>query len=177
MSGKRPAKRLKIQAKANAPAISVSEGQKESIARALRTGATQLQAAVFAGLTAPQWFELVTQAKQGEGPARELLEYCEQIESQTATLLTSLVIKHAKNEQNPQSWRAAAWLLERRFPDNLRGMQSEANGGAQFTAAQVAALIREIGAVVQETVEDEFTRERIRAKMAEITRRLNGRAG
>lgn len=152
-------------------AVSAALAGEDDIASALDEGATREQAAAIAGLTSTQWAAVEEHARAGEARATALLDRLARVEAGTARKLASMVIAQAAGK-SPQAWRAAAWLLEKRYPDTLRIDAPRAPAAGLFTAAQVAGLLTAIGDLVREHVEDEAARRRLQAGVADLTRGL-----
>ena len=77
-------------------------------------------------------------------------------------------ITHMKNvytaAQEPKDWRASVWALERTYPDRYARRDPDV-----VTADQLAALVARLVDILIEEVSNPEDRERIMARMAELT--------
>ena len=101
------------------------------IVEALKTGNTRTGAAQLAGIniaTFYRWLERGEQDAQHQRPSpyREFREAVARAEAQARQHLLERVLAHAEDRIDPTTnkllrgdWRAAAWLLERRWPDEF----------------------------------------------------------
>jgi transposase len=78
------------------------------------TGCTLKAAAARVGISRWTLYDWLKKGKaQSEGPYRQLLDRLEEAKSQSELTLLEQISQAA-----PRDWKAAAWILERRFPDH-----------------------------------------------------------
>src|SRR4051794_39022230 len=78
------------------------------------TGCTLKAAAAEAGISRWTLYEWITKGRQEtSGPYRDALERIEAAKAQSEVLLLEHIVDAA-----PRDWKAAAWVLERRFPEH-----------------------------------------------------------
>ncbi|MFX9703736.1 hypothetical protein ABTO92_19445, partial [Acinetobacter baumannii] len=81
-------------------------------ADAIRRGATIEMACAAAGITDATWHLWMNKARQGRAPYRDFLEAIKTAEAEHQARLLAVIEEHAIKQ-----WQAAAWILERRYPD------------------------------------------------------------
>jgi hypothetical protein len=84
------------------------------ICEALRLGMPYKQAALYGGVSYQTLLNWRKRADEGDSGFIEFVEAMSQAEAQG--MLSLLLLIRAAAEQ-PRNWRAAAWILERRWPE------------------------------------------------------------
>ena len=112
----------------------------ESVCNGLRAGLSIDAACVTAGISATSYHAWRARAEEG-GVFAEFAELTTRALSEGGARLEAVIIKAA-----PADWRAAAFILERRFPDtwSKRTQITGADGGpvqAEVTVARVDAIL------------------------------------
>ena len=122
----------------------------ETLTAAIRLGAPREQAAAAAGIGVSTLYKWLQEGETdlGRPLTRELVDAVKKAEAESMTNAL-LCIQRAAEEGK---WQAAAWLLERRFPDSFGRRQSiEASVEAKPVRQEVAALSdHELEALIQE---------------------------
>lgn len=93
----------------------------------------------------------------------------EHAESQHEILHLTYINKAAKEGRY---WRAAAWALERTYPNRYAQRRAQA-----VTIEQVSQVLAQFADAILEEVTDQGQRERILARLSELTARLRAAAG
>jgi len=115
------------------------------IAKGVRFGLTYEQAANAAGVSAATFYNWKKKAEDGDPRFLEFLEALKQAEGEGEYLLAATIAQAA--QLDPSQWRAAAFILERRFPERWgRVTRLEAamleTGAIDMYRAQVVELIQ-----------------------------------
>jgi len=84
------------------------------ICRAIVVGATYEAAAQYAGISYETFNEWMKAGRAATAP-NEFSDFSEAVEGANATAQVQFVL-NIKDAANDGDWRAAAWMLERRFP-------------------------------------------------------------
>lgn len=148
-----------------------------AICAVLAGGATRQQAAAAAGVPADVFAGWLRDAEQGAKAASKLVREMAIAEGQAAAALTALIRRAAEGVARDDSpprpeWRAAAWLLEKRFPEPR---PAAAASPGTFTAAEVAELLRSVGTLLQECIADTELRTRVMHGVAKLANSLSER--
>lgn len=140
----------------------------DQIVARIRAGSYALVAARSCGVASSTWYGWLKRGRAGEAPYSELVDVVEKAHGDAEVKHVALVAKAAE-----KTWQAAAWWLERHYPErwasdrNLKRHQAEQtrlrNVGA-LPAAQID--VRSITAV------DLTDPDAVRARLAEIDREL-----
>jgi transposase len=122
-----------------------------AILSGIEGGLTETDAAQTAGISRGTLYNW-----KSEDP--DLIEAIAAAKSRFVRTLTALILQHAAS-RFPNSWQAAAWLLERRFPDDFGAKQrleisidvrKEAERLASEHGLNVDDVLREAEAVIEE---------------------------
>ena len=89
-------------------------------------------------------------------------------ESKHELLTLADINKAAKESRN---WRAAAWLLERRYPSRYGRLRPEV-----ITVEQISQALAQLADVLLDEVPEEQRRERILIRLTELTSQLHAAA-
>lgn len=103
----------------------LTEATIRRLEQAIRLGATYAQACTYAGIgysTFREWMNAGKRARRGR--ARELVERIERAEAEAAIALLAKIEQAANNG----TWQAAAWKLERRYPEAYGRRRVEFSG-------------------------------------------------
>ena len=84
-----------------------------SLCRGLRDGNSRTVSCLRAGITIRTLQRWIQRAEDGEQKYVEIRDQVEQAEALSAQNAVELILKAGHKD-----WRAAAWFLERRFPDD-----------------------------------------------------------
>jgi transposase len=117
----------------------LTEKTKKRLLAALQNGANQDEAARYAGIgesTFYRWMEKGATKKRGQ--YREFWEAVKRTESEAAMISLDTI----RNAEKRGDWRAAAWKLERRFPDkwgkvDRQDVTTEHTGGLKIELVSV----------------------------------------
>ena len=97
----------------------------ESFLDGLKLGLTHKLAAQRAGLGESTYYSWIAKGREAKsGLYREFLDEVMRVEGEAAGELLTQIGQHSKDD-----WRAAAWILERRHPDDY-GKRTELTGKA-----------------------------------------------
>lgn len=102
----------------------------DTLLRYMRLGLNKKDAAALAGLDS---FTLNNYLRQGhqditEGNTTRYSQFCTELRKAEAEFKASATAALVTAAQSPQRWQAAAWLLERRFPDEYGRQVVEVSG-------------------------------------------------
>lgn len=145
------------------------------ICSALHSGVTRQQAALIAGVKASTFASWLLKAEASDEDAMQLVDAMERAEAQAAMGLLKLIKSAAEEEDNKSRWRAAAHILDKRY--QFEALNKPKATSALFTAAEVVAMIREIGDIVRDTVNDVEARNTVVQRMAKLTLKISERKG
>jgi transposase len=117
----------------------LNEKTKKRLLAALKEGANQDEAASYAGIsesTFYRWMERGESEKKGQ--YREFWEAVKRTESEAVMISLDTI----RNAEKRGDWRAAAWKLERRFPDkwgkvDRQKVEAEHSGGLRIEVVSV----------------------------------------
>lgn len=105
---------------------SFSPERAEKLLAAVRKGVPYVHAAAAAGVSFDTFNRWRLKGENDEG--EEYCEFCEQLaaaESEAASLLVSRIVEASRKD-----WRAAVWMLQRRFPKEWGTDRKENNPSA-----------------------------------------------
>lgn len=114
---------------------------RERIVAVLRSGAYVQQAAEAAGIgrsTFDDWMRRGESEAEKDAPYRELREAVEQARAEAEARHVALIAK-----ASARSWQAAAWLLERQYPDRW-GKPSDRNRASAEVKHQGSGFFDEL---------------------------------
>lgn len=111
---------------------------KEKLFRALRLGSYIETAANYAGITRQTLYNWIDRGRKEESPYSEFVEELDQVLAE-AELRDLAIIAEAAKEQ----WQAAAWKLERRYPDRWGRVDRSAKQDSDSALNTLAAAIKE----------------------------------
>lgn len=104
---------------------------KAKLVKALKLGATHELAAMYAGIGASTFYAWKKRAEDGDPEYQEFVETLNQSESIGA-------IAALEKITDSEDWKAAAWLLERRYPEMYGRQKLDVNHSGEVTLAQKA---------------------------------------
>ncbi|CAB4199230.1 hypothetical protein UFOVP1336_21 [uncultured Caudovirales phage] len=104
-----------------------TEQRVEALLQSLRAGASRQRAAALAGIHRDTLYEWMKQ-----DPA-----FSDAIEKAEAFAEFRFLARVATAAENERSWQAAAWILERRFPNEWRRREGVEISGAEGKAIEV----------------------------------------
>lgn len=120
-----------------------------SIARALESGASRADAASDAGIDPDHLTEWLRRAKAGDSDFRLVPGQIVRAEARARIRAAEGVIAAAADD-----WRAAAWFLERRDPDEWSKGGARVDLSKFIAIEDVAELLRELNELIREVVHD-----------------------
>lgn len=121
----------------------------ERIVQATRKGLPRRRAARLAGIHPATLFDWLARGRAGEQPYADFADRIKSAEIEGEESLVDLLREHAV-----ETWQAAAWLLERRFPARY-SLKQRVSHEVHMTPEQARAKYRELtgqdwpGAVTQ----------------------------
>lgn len=132
---------------------------KETICRMIATGAALEVAARAGGVTAPTLHNWMKRGEQGEEPYAQFRLEVEEARAVSEVELITLM-RRAAVEGSAGEWRAAAWLLGRKFPERWsEKRQLEVSSPEQTSTQMVQGMFAQVqahlGIVAEEEAEDE----------------------
>jgi len=111
---------------------------KEKLFRALRLGSYIETAANYAGITRQTLYNWIDRGRKEESPYHEFVKELDQVMAE-AELRDLAIITEAAKEQ----WQAAAWRLERRYPDRWGRVDRSVKQDGDSALNTLAATIKE----------------------------------
>lgn len=135
--------------------------RKQKLVDALKGGNYRQTAALYAGIgvsTFYRWLEIgeADLERDKQSPERELLEAVKEAEAQAEIAAIALISRAAADG----SWQAAAWRLERKYPDRWGRRERHEHTGVD-------------GGPITITTKDEFDRE-VEALVAKVRASADG---
>lgn len=113
-------------------------------AKLIATGNTQTTACAYLGITMQTWINWMKKGEDGVSPYVEFFDAIKKAEAKAKVLCVGRIISAAQ-----QSWQAAAWWLERRYPEEF-GRRDNAPPKDDGGLEKVADAIRDLaGAAVK----------------------------
>jgi hypothetical protein len=134
----------------------------EALADNLRRGASRLEAAALAGVPVGSFKTWMRRGKNGPGPCEDLALSLKQAEADAKAKAVACILDAAAD---PSQWRAAAWWLERRHPQEWMKGGGSADLSRYMHMDDVAKLIKAVAGVVQESITDAALRSAIAGKI------------
>lgn len=107
-----------------------TEQRVEALLQSLRAGASRQRAAALAGIHRDTLYEWMKQ-----DPA-----FSDAIEKAEAFAESRFLARVATAAENEKSWQAAAWILERRFPNEWRRREGVEVSGTEGKAIEVKSV-------------------------------------
>jgi hypothetical protein len=149
-----------------------TEDRREAFLTATRLGTSRDLAASAAGWSRSAAFAYLERGRAARDltriPARDrsFVEFVDAVEKAEATMVQAALAQIVRAAQMPQHWTAAAWLLERRFPETYGRRSVEVTGKdggpipVEVTASELLAQLRRV-AEDEDKVEDHRRRLRV----------------
>jgi transposase-like protein len=110
---------------------------KNRLLKAIRTGATHKLACQYAGIGEETLYRWLRLGGQGRHPYREFWEALKKAEGTAAVGW----LEHIEQAAGEGSWQAAAWKLERRYPDEYGRQIIQHELSSDERQQRIAALL------------------------------------
>lgn len=148
----------------------MDKGTIDKICQALAVGAPRKIAALHGGICEKTLYRWITKGKAAEdGPYLEFWTKARQAEAKAAVACLAEIQKAARYD-----WKAAAWFLERRFPDSFGSPATRAlstDGSGQDPSAGMSMLVDAFDKLSKLLDKDERDLlESLMAKMSEMVK-------
>lgn len=116
---------------------------KHKLVKALKAGATHELAAMYAGISPATFYDWKAKGEAGDLEFSEFLEAISDSEAAGAIAILQNISKAAKL---PSEWRAGAWLLEHRYPEQYGKQRLDINhsGGLTLSWADMIQQSRQM---------------------------------
>lgn len=127
----------------------------KKIVKALAAGATHDLAALYAGISRTSFYEWKAKGEAGDPNFTDFSDAIALAEGKGAVELLETIQTAVKD---PKEWRAATWILERRYPDDYGKVRQEitgANGGPIETIIRVVRKPKDTSRPIQQEDADE----------------------
>lgn len=149
----------KAKAKCGRPLALLDEAKQREVCAILAMGCSRRVAAEYVGCSATT----IRRQAQRSAAFRDRLAKAE-------THQEMAHVKHvAEAAQDAKNWRAAAWLLERRYPERYAAPTAR-----RLAARRVEEALDDVAEILRTVIHDEATRQEVLQGLNELGKRLVG---